>query len=78
MKLQFDPGQTYQLDAISAVVDLFEGQPQGRFRYGGDAPAVWTASSPGRNAPNWAWATPWPCPWKSSWRTSGPSSCATT
>ncbi len=29
MKLQFDPGQAYQLDAISAVVDLFEGQPQG-------------------------------------------------
>lgn len=27
MKLQFDPSQAYQLDAISTVVDLFDGQP---------------------------------------------------
>lgn len=27
MKLQFDPNQNYQKQAISAVVDLFEGQP---------------------------------------------------
>ncbi|MCC7162477.1 MAG: DEAD/DEAH box helicase family protein [Anaerolineae bacterium] len=27
MKLQFDSTQQYQLDAISAIVDLFEGQP---------------------------------------------------
>ncbi|HET7931163.1 MAG TPA: DEAD/DEAH box helicase family protein, partial [Rhodanobacteraceae bacterium] len=27
MKLQFDPNQDYQLAAINAVVDLFEGQP---------------------------------------------------
>ena len=26
MKLQFDPTQDYQLDAIKAVVDLFAGQ----------------------------------------------------
>ncbi len=29
MKLQFDPKQPFQLDAVSAVVDLFDGQPQG-------------------------------------------------
>ena len=27
MKLQFDPKQEYQLDAVQAAVDLFEGQP---------------------------------------------------
>jgi type III restriction enzyme len=29
MKLQFDANQQFQLDAVSAVADLFEGQPQG-------------------------------------------------
>lgn len=29
MKLQFDPDQTFQRDAIDAVVDLFDGQPHG-------------------------------------------------
>lgn len=28
MKLQFDPNQPFQLEAIAAVADLFEGQPQ--------------------------------------------------
>lgn len=33
MKLKFDPNQQYQIDAVNAVVDLFEGQPlvQGGF-----------------------------------------------
>lgn len=33
MKLQFDPNQTYQLDAVAAVIDVFEGQPQGAPEY---------------------------------------------
>jgi type III restriction enzyme len=33
MKLQFDPNQPYQLDAIAALTDLFEGQPQGTPEY---------------------------------------------
>ena len=33
MKLQFDPNQQYQLDAVAAVVDLFDGQPQGASEY---------------------------------------------
>lgn len=28
MKLKFDPNQQYQLDAINAVVSVFEGQPK--------------------------------------------------
>lgn len=41
MKLRFDPNQAFQLDAVAAVADLFEGQPQGAPEYsvidGGDA-----------------------------------------
>jgi type III restriction enzyme len=33
MKLQFDPNQAFQLDAVAAVADLFEGQPQGAPEY---------------------------------------------
>lgn len=33
MKLQFDPNQQFQLDAVSAVADLFEGQPEEASQY---------------------------------------------
>jgi len=33
MKLQFDPKQPFQLEAIAAIVDLFEGQSQGAPEY---------------------------------------------
>ena len=34
MKLQFDSSQDYQLDAVRAVVEIFEGQPLGEGGFG--------------------------------------------
>jgi type III restriction enzyme len=33
MRIQFDPNQSFQLDAVAAVTDLFAGQPQGAPEY---------------------------------------------
>ena len=33
MKLQFDPNQKFQLNAVAAIADLFEGQPQNAPEY---------------------------------------------
>jgi len=33
MKFKFDPNQSYQIDAINAVVDVFKGQPLNKGDY---------------------------------------------
>ncbi len=33
MKLQFDPNQSFQFDAVAAVTDLLDGQPQDASEY---------------------------------------------
>ena len=33
MKIQFDANQQFQLDAVAAIADLFDGQPQGAPEY---------------------------------------------
>ena len=42
MKLKFDPSLAYQLDAVNAVADVFDGQPLGQtsFEVSSTMPAV--------------------------------------
>jgi hypothetical protein len=40
MKLQFDPNQPFQLQAVAAVTGLFDGQPQGAYPWF-RRPAFW-------------------------------------
>ena len=57
MKLQFDPNQQYQLDAVAAVTDLFDGQPQGAPEYSVIQSVITADSLPGSTGQNWALAT---------------------
>ena len=41
MKLRFDPNQQFQLDAVSAVVDLFDGQPKNEPDYAVVKRTIW-------------------------------------
>ena len=57
MKIQFDPDQLFQRAAIDAVVDLFDGQPQGAPEYAVIDTGEWGGLFAGRSEASSGWET---------------------